>query len=694
MDKETKRKSIFKILLTRIFAIVILFNIVQAGLNIHETVSIQRENEERRKQQVENEIINIIDSWNSVLISIESIFYDIQSKAIQKLIEIQPVHDLKSVDLLTQMIELELDTLNNDLYIIEDGIIVNTTYEPDLGLNFYEFSEVHREFLLNVLETRVFTPEKFALESSTRRLKCFSYQATGDRKYVVEIGSYSETADLIMQMFRDRLSRIIKDYADIIAVNFWIVFENSQIGFLDDQGLYEDQDSLVLESERTKTDIRTRFRKEQRLYTAEYTYLELDNTSQYFKDVVISIITDITDHKKPVYAIITKQVLITLIFLILLLLVLVLATRSLKYILRDMLRKTTSIAGGKLHQRVRVMGENEFTTLAEHFNYMVENLEASYKDLNHKNKVIEDKNITLQEQNEEIASQRDEIEAQRNFVIQQNELLEKQKKAILDSINYAQRIQQATLPDETMVNNIIPDSFILYKPRDIVSGDFYWMTSVEERAIIAAADCTGHGVPGAFMSMLGAAFLNEIVNKEYITHPAVILRKLRKEVIEALQQKGEYGEQKDGMDIALCSIDFEKMQLQFAGANNPLCLVRKNNIEKIKDAKSFEFEDHLLYEIKGDRMPIGIHYRMDNFAMHEIILHPGDICYMFSDGFPDQFGGPDGDKFKSRPFKELLLQNSQKSMEEQKNILENKLEEWMEGYEQIDDILAVGFRIR
>jgi len=694
MDQNKQRKSIFKILLTRIFAIVILFNVMQAGLNIHETVSMQRENEDRRKLQVENEIINIIDSWNSVLISVEAIFYDVQSKAIQKLIDIQSVHDLKSVDLLRQMELLELDTLNNDLYVIENGTIVNTTYEPDLGLNFYEFSEGHKQFLLKVLETGEFTPEKFALESSTRRLKCFSYQATKDRKYVVEIGSYSETADLIMQMFRDRLSNIVKEYSDVIAVNFWIVSENLQIGFLDDPGIYKDQDSLVLEAEKTKTDIKIRFRKDQRLYTAEYTYLELDNSSQYFKDVVVSIITDITDHNIPVYNIIRKQVLITLFFLILLLLILTLATRSLKYILRDMLRKTTSIASGKLHQRVRVIGENEFTTLAEHFNYMVENLEASYKDLNQKNKVIEDKNKTLQEQNEEIATQRDEIEAQRNFVVEQNELLEKQKKAILDSINYAQKIQQATLPDQAVINELIPENFIIFRPRDIVSGDFYWLTRVENQSIIAAADCTGHGVPGAFMSMLGAAFLNEIVNKEYITHPGVILRKLRKEVIEALQQKGEYGEQKDGMDIALCSIDFEKMHLQFAGANNPLCLVRKNDVEIISGARTFNFEDCVLYEIKGDRMPIGIHYRMDNFTMHEVRLHPGDSLYIFSDGYADQFGGPEGEKFKSRSFKELLLQNCQKSMEEQKIILEQKLEEWKEGYEQIDDILVIGFRVK
>ncbi len=699
MNNKAKRKSVFKILLTRIFAIVILFNIIQAGLNINETVSLQKRSEEMRKQKVQDEIISIIDSWNSVLKSIETTFYTIQSKAVHKLINLQPVHDLKSVDLSKQLVLLELDSTFHDFYIIEDGIIVNTTYSPDLGLNFYDFGEKHKEFLFHVLETGNFTPERFELESSTRRLKCYSYQATEDREYIIEIGSYSETADLIMQMFRDRLTRIIEENADILSVNFWIGSEDAQIGFLDDPVIYDLQDSLIVQADQMKTEIEKRFEKDDRLMTADFIYLELEKSTQSFSDVVVSIITDITDHNVPVYNIIKKQVLITLVFLTLLLLVLILATRSLKFVLRDLLQKTTAIAQGSLHERVKVTGENEFTTLAEHFNHMVENLETSYKELNQKNILIEDKNKILEDQNEEITAQRDEIEAQRdeieaqrNYALEQKELLAKQKEAIMDSINYAQRIQQAILPQESEVNEILPENFIVFKPRDIVSGDFYWMTQVEKQTIIAAVDCTGHGVPGAFMSMLGAAFLNEIVNKEYITHPGVILRRMRKEVIRALQQKGVSGEQKDGMDIALCSIDFETMHLQFAGANNPLYVIRKKELDAIAGAKSMENSHYILYEVRGDRMPIAIHERMDKFTTHEINLKKGDILYVFSDGYADQFGGNEGKKFKYKTFKELILENCEKTMQEQKTIMEKTLEEWQGTYEQLDDILVLGFK--
>jgi serine phosphatase RsbU (regulator of sigma subunit) len=243
------------------------------------------------------------------------------------------------------------------------------------------------------------------------------------------------------------------------------------------------------------------------------------------------------------------------------------------------------------------------------------------------------------------------------------------------------------------LESYLSEHFVLYKPKDIVSGDFYWISNIENKTIIAAVDCTGHGVPGAFMSMLGITLLNEIINKEYITHPGVILRRLRKEVINSLQQKGERGEQKDGMDIALCTLDTENMKLQFAGANNPLYLIRKSNLETVGELR-FELNgDDRLYEIKGDLMPIGIYDRMENFTSHEIDIYKGDSFYLFTDGFPDQFGGSDYKKFGYRPFREQLLKNHSITMPDQKIMLEEVLNEWMGINSQIDDILVIGFRI-
>ncbi|MFH2096099.1 MAG: tetratricopeptide repeat protein, partial [Bacteroidota bacterium] len=287
------------------------------------------------------------------------------------------------------------------------------------------------------------------------------------------------------------------------------------------------------------------------------------------------------------------------------------------------------------------------------------------------NKIIEEKNQILSQANEEISaqrdeieSQRDEIEAQRDQVISQRDLIMEHKKEITDSILYAKRIQSAILPLSGLLEESFCDHFIMFRPRDIVSGDFYWFTKVEEKLVVAVADCTGHGVPGAFMSMLGTAYLNEIVNKEFITHPGVILRRLRKEIIRALQQHGDTGDgtgkMKDGMDIALCSFDFENKVCLFAGANNPIYLISKRKGTEQKRSSysgtpvltevkgTVSPVTPVLTEVKGDKMPIAIYEKMDNFITQEIPIMKGDQLYFFSDGFADQFGGPTegGKKYK------------------------------------------------
>jgi serine phosphatase RsbU (regulator of sigma subunit)/Tfp pilus assembly protein PilF len=272
-------------------------------------------------------------------------------------------------------------------------------------------------------------------------------------------------------------------------------------------------------------------------------------------------------------------------------------------------------------------------------------------------------NILLEEQNIEIKQQRDQI-----F---------QQKQEITDSIQYASRIQNAVLPPDSMLDDL-QDHFILYKPRDIVSGDYYWMTLKDNKTIVAAADCTGHGVPGAFMSMLGISFMNEIVNKSDRTEANEILNELRSDVISSLGQTGVTGETQDGMDLALCVIDLEGLKIQFAGAYNPLYLIR----------------DDKLTEYKSDKMPIGIHKeKKESFNNHDIDIKKGDALYLFSDGYVDQFGGNRQKKFMTKNFKELLVRINQKTMAEQMDILDKTLKEWMGDIEQIDDILVMGLRI-
>ncbi len=260
---------------------------------------------------------------------------------------------------------------------------------------------------------------------------------------------------------------------------------------------------------------------------------------------------------------------------------------------------------------------------------------------------------------------------------EQNRKIESQNNAITDSINYARRIQHALFPPKKNVDTLLKDYFIFHKPRDIVSGDFYWLAEKEGKLFAALADCTGHGVPGAFMSLLGIAFLNEIVKTREVLCANDILNQLRTRVIQSLHQTGRTDEQRDGMELALCIFDPDFEQMQYSGAFRPLYLVRKQEI----------------MEVKADKMPLGIYDDHQPFTCHNLHLQKNDTLYLFSDGYVDQTGGPKRKSYKSKYFKELLLSIQDKGMADQKLILETTLEEWRGGNEQIDDILVMGIRV-
>jgi serine phosphatase RsbU (regulator of sigma subunit) len=259
-------------------------------------------------------------------------------------------------------------------------------------------------------------------------------------------------------------------------------------------------------------------------------------------------------------------------------------------------------------------------------------------------------------------------------VVAQKEELAQKNKDITDSIRYAKRIQFAILPPELP----FPDTFILFKPKDIVSGDFYWLDEVDDLEFLAAVDCTGHGVPGAFMSIIGYNSLNKIVKEHRIYKPSDILDRLNYEVTSTLKRTDAEGEAiKDGMDISLICFNKKTRTLQFAGAFNPLWQVRNGELE----------------EIKADRFPIGRSKDTDKkFTNNEIQVLKGDSYYFFSDGFADQFGGDSGKKFKSKPMKELILAIQDIPMNKQKEVLEGTLEAWRGEIEQVDDILVIGRR--
>ncbi|MFY9309693.1 MAG: SpoIIE family protein phosphatase [Bacteroidia bacterium] len=294
--------------------------------------------------------------------------------------------------------------------------------------------------------------------------------------------------------------------------------------------------------------------------------------------------------------------------------------------------------------------------------------------------------LRAKELTEEVQKATAEILEQKKVVEEQKQIVEEKNKDILDSIHYAKRIQDALLRDEEYVSLHLPDHFILYLPKDIVSGDFYWgiekkyetaQGKTEHFWYVAAVDCTGHGVPGAFMSMLGTVFLNDIINDNKVHAPADILDELRNKVVKELGQTGKRDESKDGMDISLIRLNLNTLELQWAGANNALNLIR----------------DGELSEIKADKQPIGYYPEARPFTNHVIQLKKGDYIYLFSDGYADQFGGPKGKKFKYKQLEQLLVSNAHLPLQQQKTQLKKAFYDWKGDLPQVDDVCIIGIKV-
>lgn len=327
--------------------------------------------------------------------------------------------------------------------------------------------------------------------------------------------------------------------------------------------------------------------------------------------------------------------------------------------IKTLTAKAQELASGNLDVQIPHLGEDEIGVLSDSFSNMQHSIKDLVDELQDINQNLENK---VEERTLELKAQKD--------------VLQIQNKEILDSINYALRLQNAILPSQAKVNKLLPDGFVLFLPKDIVSGDFYWMNQVGDEALVAAVDCTGHGVPGAMVSVVGANGLNRCVREFNLSKPSDILDQLTDLVIETFDSEDH--EVKDGMDCGLLSINFKTKKVQFAGANNPLWIHRKDSEE--------------IEEIKGNKQPIGKFDHSVPFENHEVQLNEGDTIFIFSDGYADQFGGPRGKKMKYKTLKNFLIEAKNAPMNEVKELLINKYNDWKGDLEQLDDVCIIGVR--
>jgi tetratricopeptide (TPR) repeat protein len=317
-----------------------------------------------------------------------------------------------------------------------------------------------------------------------------------------------------------------------------------------------------------------------------------------------------------------------------------------------------------------------------------------YLRIKKSNTIISKQMVLIEETNEELKQINEELKVTIEDNTQQKLQIEKKNKEITDSIRYANQIQQALMPRVEKLNSLVNQHSLFYKPKNIIGGDFYWASQIDKTSIVAVADSTGHGVPGALMSMLGISFLNEIVNKEQIIQPNLILSRLREFVIKAMNQEGKIGEHREGMDLAIVAFEKQSYKMHFSGAKMPAYIIRNSQNSPIDNVDKLEKNNYTLYELKGDKMPIAQYEKMTGFKQTTVELIPGDVLYLFTDGFADQFGGKNTRRLMYKPFKELLIDVAMLPVEQQNKALQTAFLNWQQNHEQIDDVLVMGIKIQ
>jgi serine phosphatase RsbU (regulator of sigma subunit) len=679
-----QQTTIFNQLILNVILPTLIALLVMAAINFRNTRSLINNSNNQKNRIISNEITEVLGFQELAISIIEKSMTERMETLSSILVNemLYNTDNIEKIDLAKIRDQLGMDAETEDIYIINtEGDIVNTTFSRDLGFNLFSIGEEHKNHLLHVFDTGVFINTRFAIEASTHRPRKYTYHATLDRKYIVELGVYSSDTEEILSTIENIKSDIIQDNIGIVDVE--IFFMADTIFSLNRNAAVYDNNMEALTGTFSRRDSSIIFEKDGTQWL-HYQYLYVPRyNSLLYKDSVIRIVSDRTAEK-----ILAKRELIKLVILLLLTLIVVMVLIYRKVmVITDPIKKLVDnvdrITGGHLSERAEVIGNNEITKLSEKFNMMIDELEKYYNELE---QMVKDRTAKIEKQKMEIEAQSDVLREQKNKLYERNTQLkaayieiEEQKKHTMDSIYYARRIQTAILPSDDYIKRYLKNFFILYKPKDIVSGDFYWFYNTDDDIMISAVDCTGHGVPGAFMSIVGNNQLNHSVNVNNSRSPEVILNDLNRGVTQTLNENTHESTVTDGMDMALCVFDRKMSKVEFSGANNPMVFIR----------------DGELTQYRGDKFPIGAYEgtRPQIFTKIEKNLKKGDMIYIYSDGYADQFGGPDDKKFTTKVFKQFLLDIHNEPVENQKVLLDNRLNEWMGDTEQVDDILVIGIKI-
>lgn len=646
---KTKRSILRQLLVNILVPVLLIFSIVFYLTYQYNLDKVESDIQQQKKNIVE-ETRNLIEYYDFSMRTHEQSLIQRMQDASAEIQSVLARQHAKSVDLNQLRSALGMDSQREDIYLIDRNLrIVNTTFKPDLGLDFKKLNQTFIPFFNQIFQSKKFKEDRFGLEIKTGKIKKYSYQTSLDGKYIIELGFYSKSADEFKQLLLSKIRSLDKRFEAIDHVELYLgVKEIVDVSIKDPtlQKAYlqclDREKNVIIENDNPAS--------RGKEFT-EYVFLPVLE-SKLYSGYVLELGTNDLPYQNLINDLLLRFGIIFGLTLIILTVIVYFRSRTLTKPIQELALKTETISTDNLDQTIEITGSLELDLLSKNFNSMMQKLRHSYENLEEK----------VMERTRELQEQKLIVEAKNHEIV--------------ESIQYARFIQQALLPLESEIQaSFDENAFVYYAPKDIIAGDFFWFERREQLSWFAVADCTGHGVPGAMVSVLCINALYQSLASNPHQRTGELLDLVRELVVQTLTKEAR--SVKDGMDISLGCFNHETKVLQWTGANNPLWIFRGEEI----------------LATSPDKQPVGQFDGAKPFTTHEIQLETNDWIILFSDGYADQFGGPKNKKYKYATLRDFIQAHQNKSGTELKAMLKEAFENWKGTHEQTDDVCVMGIKL-
>lgn len=693
-----KRENIFQNLLLKIILPVIFVMVGLAYYNINESKKEIQDSYEVVNQLFSDEIQTFLEFQDRSLSLIETNLDQEVKTFSYKLVNqvFASTDSIEFYDLNLLKEKAPVPDTELDIYIIDKkGRIVNTSYRKDFGKNVFDFDTDTRNLIDKVFANKSYEKGEFVPEHETNALRKYTYHCTLDGKYIIELGIKSLKANKVIDQVEFKLNHLThRANTSIRQIDLFIGNTNNPISFnnrgakipaehlpIYNQILSNSNDVTILDGNQNGYTNSREVTLQEDGKTLHYQYTYMPRYSKIYKDSVIRIVSDRSRLNQFISAKIWMYVIITSSLIIILMFFLVITSRAISKPMNTVVEGLKNIKAGNYNQALNISGVKEIEIIKNSFNSMSLALQKNFTrlevDKDKLNSLVNELSNTESNLKTQSDLQREEINKLKSKISLAFEKIDDQNKKLADNTYYAQRIENLLLPSKQTLNDQLGKNFVLYKPKQIVGGDFYWSYQLEDWTILICADGTGHGVSGAFMSVLGITLLNEIVKEKNINNISDIMESLRVQIIESLLSS-QSNIVRDGIDIAIIGINKIKHEIQYVGANCPI----------------IHFEGDELITHKGNKSSLGLDTeKLDRFEAETFKYGIGDMLYLYTDGYQNQFGGDQDKKFMGKRLKNLFSRIHYLPVEEQEELMNATIEDWMKTSKQTDDILVIGIKL-